>query len=159
MCFILKHQQPWTCNTIHIDRNTDGTGIDLFTLIEVIDLSLFFQCLCADRRKIPQGHRFFRIFAIQFPAKLLIFFIGFPNRFGIDRDILQDRIERRMPAVIAPVGIDHPDLRHRRIPVFFLPEVTLQEHEIRKIHRQPERCTHGRQFFLILRCESFQHFR
>ncbi len=62
-----------------------------------------------------------------------------------------------MAAVVGPVGIQHPDLRHGRIPLLLLPEIPLDMQEILEGHCQAQGIIQTLKVFLPHGTKTIQH--
>ena len=159
VCFILEHQQPILLFTIHINLDLDRTCVDFFRFIQIIEFSCLFENLCTDCTKIHQSDRLFLTTCIDDLSVFQIVIIHFLYIFIFDADVFQNRIECCMTAVITPVCINHLDFCNSRITLFFIAEVSLQECDIRKIHRKTMISQECFQSCFIQSSKAFQHFR
>ena len=132
MRFIFEEQQPGFLFPVRFHFNLHRAGIDLFALIQLRKHAPGLQRTNGHRRQIHQADG---RFPAEFPPNRQIILIRLFQQ-GIRKfDPVNLRQESGMAAMIAPVCIQHPDLRDGRIP-FFIPEVLLTEGDVIRIHGQ-----------------------
>ena len=135
--FILEHQQPVFFPAVNDCRYMDRAGIDFFGFIQLRQKVSLLQGLGPDRGQIHQGFRPGQgLFAVDFLPQGLVPLIGRPDFFIFDFHVVDLGAEGRMPAVVGPVGINDPDFRNSRVTFLFIPEVSLQELQVIKVHGQ-----------------------
>ena len=137
MGFIFEEEKPFFFDAIDIDRDNDGAGVDFFRFVEVIEFTGCFQFFDGNGRHI---HECLWFLAVQvFPRRLIRFISALDGRRKgpvFKRNICEFCHERRVTAVIRPIGVDDADFCNRRIAFFFIPEVSLDEFQIVKAHSQ-----------------------
>ena len=153
---VFEHQEPFFLLTVHIDRQDNAAGIDLVALLQIRQLAL---CLEAAHRRQRDIHQTLRlIFSAQRLSCLQIILIGCLDRIQetpvFKLDILQYRTECCMTAVIRPIGIQHPNLRHTGIPMLHFFKIFLSMQEIRLTHSQSHAAHHLFDLRLILFTKS-----
>ena len=132
---VLKHQHPIPFLTVHIYRNADRAGVDLFGFVQVWQLARRLERLRADRRQIHERHRLVLAPCVEPFAQLQI---GLIALLDIGRRNLrpgEDRAKGGMAAVIRPIGVDEPQFRHcgaAPLPA----EIFLAEPNVTEIHGQ-----------------------
>ena len=133
---VFEHQQPVLLLTVHHGGNVDGTGVDLLALVQLRQQAPLLQDLCPQRGNIHQGLRalFRRLRAVNLLPERQIMLVG--GLHGVIPDVHAVNMGRKggMAAVVGPIGIHHPQLRNGGIPVFFIPEVALQQLQVLQIH-------------------------
>ena len=131
--FILKEEQPVFLGTVMIHLHLNGAGVDLLALVQLGQLALCLQGFRTDGGDVHEveglGVTSQGVAGIQIPlpgclgSRIL-------KGYGVDGGE-----EGGVTAVIAPVGVDHADLRDGGIPLLF-PEICLAEGGIRLVHSQ-----------------------
>ena len=129
---VLEQQQPLLRLAVHIHINFDGAGVDFLGLVQLRQIALLFEIAGGNGRHIHEidGLGTTQVTAhgeVLVPCALqeLVLKFGTVNR----------RQERRMTAVIGPVGVDHADLRDGRVTMLGA-EIVPAEADIVRIHRQ-----------------------
>ena len=145
--FILEEHQPLfrlrAVPVIHFHRNDDGAGVDFLGFLHVRKLSFLLQPAHTRQSQIHQADELVlssreKLFSgIQ--IALISLFDGLAVVAVLKFHIFQLCGEGGMTAVIGPVGIQHPDLRHGRIPVLFPRKIVLNMLKIPEGHRQSQR--------------------
>ena len=138
--FVLEQEQPVLHLAVYIALDLDGAGVDFLTLVKVFEDPALLERFRADRRAVHQGAVLFVTAGLgaqrHVPVKRSL------HNGVVDLDIVKDGAEGRVPAVVAPVGVDDLDLGDGRVAVLAL-EVILAEHDVGVIHRKaaldPER--------------------
>ena len=133
--FILEQEQPVFLPALRLDLDLDGAGVDLFRLVQSVQLALLFEDLRRDRPDVHQSHRFF---ALDERSRIQITLIGRLQGLVRKLHVVDHGIKSRMSAVIGPIGIDHLDLGNGRIPVLAR-KISPAAPAVRKVHRQPAR--------------------
>ena len=150
MGFILEQQKPGFLFAVHLDRHLDGAGVDFLGFIQPGQLSLRLQGAHAHRRQVHE--RDGPIVPAQFPAHLQVALILRCKLRVFKLHVLQMGEERGVPAVVRPVGVDHPDLRNGRVPLLGF-EVRLAESQVVRIHGQSHFLAHLFQALAVQRNE------
>ena len=137
---IFKIDQPLLRLAVYLDRHDDGTGIDLVSLLLVGEGAFLLQLLCRKQRDIHEADIFVvpprikRVVVSQISLKCPADLLGIVSLFkGNPRKL---RLEGRVTAVVRPIGVENPDLRHRRVAFFFVPEIIAYVNEVGKCHGQ-----------------------
>ena len=135
---ILKVNQPFLRLTVYFNRYNDGAGVDLIGLFLIIQLALSLQTLHGKQCQIHQADKLVISSGIHAVVCFQIILVSFLDRSLIKAlvkaDILQLCGERGVTAVVAPVGIQHTDLRHGWIPLLLTSEIILNMEEILEGH-------------------------
>ena len=164
MGFILKADQPLfrvrvgSVSRCDLYRYHDGAGIDLVRLLHIRKHAVVAQFLHCDQSQIHQADKLVISALIQLLSGIQIAHIaGFQRGTVVTvrkGNVLQLSRKRRMTAVIGPVGIQHADLGHGRIPVFLSLEIVLDMQKILKGHCQAQGIVQFLQCLLIHRAEA-----
>ena len=159
MSLILKINQPLLGLSVDFHRHYDGAGVDLLGFLQILQFALGAQLLHAQYRQIHQADK---LIVSSFIKSLMvgkILIVGILDRLSVIAVgkcyVLKLRRKGRMTAVIGPISIQHPDLRDRGIPLFFILKIILDMKEILKGHCQvhgtikllERRLVHGRKAF------------
>ena len=129
--FIFEQQQPRFRDAVDVHVDLDRTGVDFFRFVQFVELTGLFQRAHRDGRDIHQadrlgsGERFAR-------GKIAV--VGVLQELIFKRYVVDHGQERRVTAVIGPVGIDHADLGDRGVALLRA-EVLLAECDIVRVHR------------------------
>ena len=142
MGLVLKLDQPGLGLPVDGDGGLDRAGIDLLALVQVIDQPALFQHLGAD-----DGHIHQRNGAVGLTVHLIAagevflqrIFHGRCNIALLHLNGAQAGGKGGMAAVVAPVRINHAQLGHRGIAVFFPAEVIPAEEQILQAHGKAHR--------------------
>ena len=144
MGFILKEKEPVLAAIHCIDFYLNGAGIHFLRSVQVGELSFLPEGLHRRRSHIHKGHRALRILPVNVDSGVLIFLQGLGNRSAVGSflhiNVRELRREGGMTAVVGPVRIEHPDFRHRGIPLFLIPEIVTNHGKVLMAHSK----THGR---------------
>ena len=149
---ILEEEQPVLVLAVVVDGHLDGTGVDLLGLVELLELALFAQDLRGQRADVHEVHG---LRAADALAVGEVFVISLLQELVLEGDFVDGGEERRMTAVVGPVGVDHTDLGDGRVAVLGL-EVLLAERDVVEVHGQAQVFDHVRQLFPALRDEPVQ---
>ena len=129
---VLVHDEPFLLFAVHISGDGDGAGIDFVRSVQIIQLAEAFQFTCADGGYVHEAERL--ILPTKILAKRFISGIGVHDRLRerrqLEFDFVDGRMERRMAAVIRPVGVDDADFGEGRIAFLLIAEILLAEGEI-----------------------------
>ena len=135
---VFKHQQPVLLLAVHLGGHVNGAGVDLLALVEFGQQAALFEGLGTDGCNVHQRlgalGGLFR--AVDLFARGKVALIRALDGGIVDRDLIKMRRERRVAAVIGPVGVDDAHLGHGGIAVLFLAEIGLQGLEIVQVHRK-----------------------
>ena len=141
--FIFKIDQPLLCLSVDLHRHYDRAGIDLIRILLIVQQAGLLQFSGSHGRQVHQAYELI----LPVPVHLLPVFQILPERCLdrlavvaiIKRHILQLCGECGVTAVIRPVGVEHPDLCHSRIPVLLPGIVLSDEMKITVCHGQSQR--------------------
>ena len=140
MRLVLEHHEPVFRFSVNRHGHDDGGGVDFLGNFEVVELAPLLEFPHGEQRDVHQANRF--VLAAEFPPQREVafprLFDGSEQRGIVEGDAVQARQERRVPAVVGPVGVEHADFRQRRPAALFVAEVFLHEREVGVAHRQPE---------------------
>ena len=132
--FVLEQKKPVLILSVHTDLDLDRAGVDLFGLVELVQLSGRAEIAHSGRGDIHQVNGFGP--AELFPD-LQIFTVGLFRQRILKGHVVQCGQECGVAAVIRPVRIDHTDLGQGRVALFRA-EVCLTESQVICIHRKAE---------------------
>ena len=132
MRFVLEHQQPVLLLAVHLGGNVDRAGVDLLALVEFGEKASFLERLGADGRDVHErlGALGGLLEAVDLLARGEVAVIRILDGGILDADLVQMRRERRVAAVIGPVGVDDAHLGHGGVAVLFVAEIGLQGLEV-----------------------------
>ncbi len=140
MGLVFEIDEPLLFFSIDIDRYDDAACVDLVGLLLILQLALFLELLRTHQCHIHQADKFIRTSLVDLVVILAVLLIcALDGIFVIavtEKHAGQLCLERRMTAVIRPVGIQYADFRHRRISVLFIAEIIADEHKILIRHGQ-----------------------
>ena len=142
---ILEEEQPVLFLAIVVDGHLDGTGVDLLGLIELVEFALLAEHLSSQGADVHEVHGLRAADALAV-GKVLV--IGILQERVLEGDLVDGGEERRMTAVVGPVGVDHTDLGDGRVSVFRL-EVLLAERDVVEVHGKTEVFYHLCQLFPV----------
>ena len=139
MGLVFEHQEPVLCLSVHLRRDMDGAGVDLLALIQLRKLAPPFQGLCTDGGDVHEGlgagGAVIRTVNLLPQGKITPISGGDAGILNLDA--VQMGGKGGVAAVIGPVGVHHPQLRHCGIPVFLVPKILLQKQQVVFVHGQP----------------------
>ena len=129
---VFEHQQPVLLLAVHLGGNVDRAGVDLLALVELGEKAAFLERLGADGRDVHErlGALGGLLEAVDFLARGEVAVIRILDGGILDADLIQMRRERRVAAVIGPVGVDDAHLGHGGVAVLFVAEIGLQGLEV-----------------------------
>ena len=148
MGFIFEKKEPVLAAVYRVDFYLDGAGIHFLRSIQVGKFSFLTKGLHCCRSHVHEGDRPLRVLPVNMDPCFLIFLKSSGNR-SAESPFLHVNIrklcgEGGVTAVIGPVGIQHTDFRHRRIPLFLIPEIGLNHGKVFVAHGK----AHGRNEFV-----------
>ena len=110
----------------------DRAGVDLLALVELGEKAAFLERLGADGRDVHErlGALGGLLEAVDLLARGEVAAIRILDGGILDADLVQMRRERRVAAVIGPVGVDDAHLGHGGVAVLFVAEIGLQGLEV-----------------------------
>ena len=125
---VFEHQQPVLLLAVHLGGNVDRAGVDLLALVELGEKAAFLERLGADGRDVHErlGALGGLLEAVDLLARGEVAVIRILDGGILDADLVQMRRERRVAAVIGPVGVDDAHLGHGGVAVLFVAEIGLQ---------------------------------
>ena len=160
MRLVLEHDEPFLILAIHIDVHDDAAGVDFLGLVEILELALTAQRLHADDREVHERDLTL-LAAVDVLAIGEILLVGRRERGGeialLDVHHIDGRRERRVTAMVGPVGIDDAQLRNRRGAALRIAEIALAELQVLEAHRETALVHEGVQAGLVKRVEILQH--
>ena len=129
---VFEHQQPVLLLAVHLGGNVDRAGVDLLALVELGEKAAFLERLGADGRDVHErlGALGGLLEAVDLLARGEVAVIRILDGGILDADLVQMRRERRVAAVIGPVGVDDAHLGHGGVAVLFVAEIGLQGLEV-----------------------------
>ena len=138
--FVLKHQEPRLLLAVDVGIDTDGAGVDLLALVQIAQEAALLEHLGAGGADIHQSNRalgsLFRTVDLDACVQIAVIDLLYHRIFDVC--VVDFGQERRVTAVIRPVGVDHADLGDGRIALFLACKVILEELQIVQIHCQTE---------------------
>ncbi len=159
--FILKVHQPFLSLTVYLHGHYNRAGVDFLGFLLILQLSFRFQLPHGHKRQIHQAYKLVlppfknlrpirKILLICLLQRLSV--IALPKAY-----ILKLGRKSGMAAMIGPVGIQHPNLGHRRIALLLVPEIFLYMKEIFEGHCKIKRCIKALKGFLLHPAEALQN--
>ena len=131
--FVLEKQQPGFFHAVYRDVHLYGAGVDFLALIQFVQLSHGAQVLDRNGRQIHQTD------GLGLTAKGIpggeVGFVGLLEQRIGKGNIVNDGAEGGVPAMIGPVGVDHPDFRDGGVPVL-ADKIGLAEGDVIQVHGQ-----------------------
>ena len=155
---ILELHEPLLGLAVDRDRHFNGTGVDLVAFVQIVYHAVLFEVFRADDRHVHERNglvlALIQLFAgCKILAECL--FDGAAQLALFDLDVVETREECGVAAVVAPVGINHAQLRHARVTVLFVAEIIAAEREVFKRHGK----AHGAVIFSKLLVAPGDHAR
>ena len=130
--FVLVHDEPFLLFAVHIGGDGDGAGVDFVRRVQIVQFAEAFQFTCADGGYVHEAERL--VLSAEIFAERLVGGIGVHDRLRerrqLEFDFVDGRMERRMAAVVRPVGVDDADFGEGRIAFLLVAEILLAEGEI-----------------------------
>ena len=145
MRFVLEEKEPVLSSSVDFYIYLHCAGVDLFRLIQFVKKSLPLEILCCDGAHIHEIHRFSDAELFSYRE---IFLVGLPYLLVLEAYVIYSRQECRMPAVIGPVCIYHPDLCDSRVSSLFS-EIRLAEGYVSLIHGKSQLLYEFRKLFPV----------
>ena len=140
---VFKIHQPLLGLPVDLHGHHDGAGVNLVRLLLILQLSFRFQLAHGHQGQIHQADELVLPALKNLRPIRQILLIGLLDRLPVialrKAYVRKLRGEGRVAAVIGPVGVQHPDLRHGRIPLLLIPEIILDVQEILEGHGQVQR--------------------
>ncbi len=155
---VLEHHQPLLDLAVDLDGYDDRSRIHFLGIFHVIEVARALELTAGDGRDVHEANRL--ALAVETEAHLLI---AVPS--GLERseerrwrelDGLQFGEERRVTAMVGPVGIEEFNFRERRLAVGGVAEMLLAEDQVGVGHRQAERLAQGDEFVGRVREEALK---
>ena len=145
---VLEEEKPGLLLSVGLDGDLYGAGVDLLRFVELREKAFALQISHTGGGDVHEVDRLF-VPAEAAPDGEIVFVCLLHPAVGTD-DAVDRRKEGRMPAVIRPVGVDHPDLGQSRVSSLFL-KITPAELKVVGVHSQSvvadeSRDLSGRQF-------------
>ena len=161
VCLVLEVDEPLLFFSIHIHRHHDGAGVDLLGFLLIIQASFRLQFFHGHQGQIHQADIFVAAVlhkGLAVPQILLIRIFYRPAIIALVKaHVCKLCRERGMPAVVRPVGIEDPDLRHGRVPMLFIPEILLDMQKVVEGHGQVQASIERAKRLFLHGAETFQH--
>ena len=110
---VLEHQKPGLVLAVVVDRDMYGAGVYLLALVEEAEGALRLEVLRAYRREVHERHG--PVLPAQLAADAQVVFIALAHLEVLNLDGVDYGSEGGVPAVVGPVGVEHPYLRHRGV--------------------------------------------
>ena len=160
MSLVLEIDQPLFCFSVDFNRHHDGAGVNLIRLLLIVQFAFSLQFSGSHGGQVHQADIFVPTSLIDLPEVSKV-----PQESLFDRPaviafvkihLFQFRRKGSVAAVVRPVGIQNPDLRHGRIPVRLLPVVILNKLKITEGHREIQRSVKRLKRFLLHVREAFK---
>ena len=135
---VLEHEQPVLLLSVHRGGDVDGAGVDLLALVQVLQNSPLFQYLGGDGAHVHEGLRpgGGLLLAIDLHPGIQVLLVCLGHVLIQDLHGIDVGAEGGVAAVIRPIGVHHPHLRDGGVPVFLVPEIGLEELQVRQVHGQ-----------------------
>ena len=130
MSLILEQQKPRLARAVYIHVDFNRAGVDFLGFIQLVELAVSFQILHCNRSQIHQADWLGSAKLLSYCQILLI---GGLQQLILKCNIVNNRQEGGMAAVVRPVGVYHPDFGDGRVAVLRL-EVVLTEGYIIRVH-------------------------
>ena len=134
---VLELDEPGFGLAVDGDGGLDGAGVDLIAHIQVGHQALFPQVLAADGGHVHQGHGLVLALVQLLPQGEVVLqslFHGLAQSALLHVDLVQAGEEGGVAAVVAPIGVDDPQLGDGGVPVLLIPEVVPAELQVREGH-------------------------
>ena len=115
---------------VYLHRHHHGAGVDLIGLFHVLQLSFLFQLPHGHQRQIHQADELIpgTLSVDLLPGVQIAAVSGLDGGTIVpfpELHLRQLRGKGGMAAVVGPIGVQHPDLRHSGIALLVLPEILL----------------------------------
>ena len=135
---VLEVDEPLLAVAVDGDRHHDGAGVDFVARLLVVEDAGFLQALGGEGADVHQADKLVRATGIMLLMVGQVLPKGaLDERFVkalVEVHILQLGGEGGMAAVVAPIGVEHADLGHRRVAVLLVMEVALDMLEVGEGH-------------------------
>ena len=150
---ILEVHEPLLLHAVHGHRHDDAAGVDLVGLLLVRKLPFLLQLAHGHESQVHQTDELVVPALEYLPVVRRILAVGVLDGLSVislsKGNVFQLCGEGGVAAVVGPVGVQHPDLRHGRVPVLLSPEIVLDMLEILEGHGKPERVVELPQLLLL----------
>ena len=143
---VLKQQQPGLALAIHGHIDLHRAGIDLLALVQLVQLTGCTQVLHCDGGKVHEADGL--VGTSQGFSGGHVLLPGVLQQLILKHSPIDNGSEGSVPAMVGPVGVDHPDLGDGGISVLGA-EIVLAEGNIVQIHGQAVLLDKSRQAVLI----------
>ena len=131
--FIFEQEQPRLRAGIRLHGDFYGAGVHFLRLVEPGKPPLGFEHL---RRERGDVHEIDGLRPVQLRPRGKIALVGALQQRVAERHAVDGCEERRVAAVVGPVGVDHAQLRHGRVAALGL-KIVPAEAQIVRVHRKP----------------------
>ncbi len=145
---------------VDLRRYDDTAGIHFLGLVQIRQPAFLAQLFHSQQGKIHEADLLFLFPVNGLPRKQVFLISGLdgPGKTARgDGYVFNCRPESGMPAVVGPVGIDHPELSDGRLSFFRIPEIGLAVQKVFLIHGQAELCPQLLQRRTFPGVEALQH--
>ena len=134
---VFKLDEPGLGLAVDGDGGLDGAGVDFLALVQIGHQALFPQVLGADGGHVHQGNRLVPARVQLLPQGEVIpqsLLHGLAEGALLHVDFVQAGEEGGVAAVVAPIGVNDPQLGDGGIPVLLVPEVIPAELQVGEGH-------------------------
>ena len=83
MSFIFELNEPRLLFAVNLNLNINRAGIDFLALVQIVNIALLFECLCADARHIHKADNLILSVAVKVASKLKIFLKRLFDSLGV----------------------------------------------------------------------------
>jgi len=154
VCLVLEEEQPRLVLSVDLNVYHYGACVDLFGLVEFVELALSLQISHGDGRYV---HQRYWLVSAELLSDGQIVLVGPLEQRILECNAVDHSVESRVPAVIRPVGIDHTKLSDGRVSVLNIAEVLHAQLKVGLVHRQTHR-TYGAPYLSVCHVgESLEH--
>ena len=135
--FVLELHQPFLGLAVDGHRHLNGAGVDFLALVQIGNQAPLFQHLHAHDGHVHEGDRPVG-FAVDFVTGVVVGLQSVLNGGGdgalFNFNAVQAGEEGGVTAVVAPIGVDDPQLGDGGVPVLLIPEVIPAEQQVGEGH-------------------------
>ncbi len=131
---VLEEEEPGLFLAVHVAGDPDRAGVDLVRFVEVLQETPRLEVLGPDGREIHQAHRLAAA-GVERLAQPQVPLEGLGGLLVLKLDLVEDGAEGGVAAVVAPIGVEHPDLGEGGLAALGL-EIVLAEGEVGVVHRE-----------------------
>ena len=153
MGLVLEKQQPGLRLAVGLHGDFHRAGVDLLAFVQLGEFSGIFQVF---HRHGSQVHQANRLGAAQFPAGSQVILIGLFQQRVLKGGVVNNGIEGRMAAMVAPIGIEDAQFRFVGIAALGA-EILHHLAQVVVVHRQPHPLAVGLQLRIRHLPETLQY--